>query len=159
MTDHQHFNPNIPARAKVRLLGADGEWAEAGQATDYRRVWIDLAESIRTFGTPEEDLKKILMGVLNLPIDKELRHAALDTVADALLDVVYQPGVARENWARQIALILEGLPDFDVPRFMHHATSDDPDGKWSYQVAHPEGEWSRDPESPEDCLKIDVAPE
>jgi hypothetical protein len=127
--------------------------------TDYRRAWIDLAENIRTFGTSEEDLRKILVGILNLPLDKELVHAALDTVADALLDVVYQPGSARENWARRIALILEGLPDFDVPRFMHHATSDNPEGKWSYQVANPEGEWSRDPGEPESCLKIDVETE
>lgn len=127
--------------------------------TDHRRAWIDLAENIRTFGTPEEDLKAILVGIMKLPIDQELVHAVLDTVADALLQAAYSPGNVREGWARRIALVLEGQPEFDVPRFMHHATSDDPDGKWSYQVANPEGEWSRDPESPEDCVKIDVVPE
>lgn len=124
--------------------------------TDYRRAWIDLAEGLRKFGGPEEDLKAILMGVFNLPVDEALEHALLETVADALMNVVDSGLGARESWARSMALILSGQPDFDVARFMHHATSDDPEGKWSYQVANPEGDWSRDPDSPADCLKIDI---
>lgn len=106
--------------------------------TDYRRAWIDLAEGLRKFGGPEESLKEILMGVFRLPVDEALEHALLDTVADALLNVVDTGLGAREPWARSMALVLEGQPDFDVPRFMRHATSDSADDSGAYNEENPE---------------------
>lgn len=119
--------------------------------TDHRRAWIDLAEHVRKFDSPEEDFKALLRTVLILPVTPGLETTVIHSLTGGMVN-------GRQQLAQDLALVLTGQPDFDVPRFLHHATSDDPNGKWSYQVAHPEGEWSRDPADPTSCAKIDIEP-
>lgn len=163
MTDYQYFN--VPSGTKIRILQDNGTWREAElvgppapakAVLDYRRAWIDLAEELRKFCSPEEDFRALMRIMVLLPISSDLKTALMETVGDVLPATAHFPESARDGWAHKVAMILEGQPDFDVPRFLHHATSDDPNGKWSYQVANPEGEWSRDPSDPSSCAKIDV---
>lgn len=158
MTDYQYFN--VPSGTKIRILQDNGTWREAElvgppapakAVLDYRRAWIDLAELLRVFDGKEERFRELIKYLVNPPVPLP------EPIGDALRGTMVEGASGtREEWARSAALVLEGQPEFDVPRFMHHATSDDPDGKWSYQVAHPEGEWSRDPADPASCAKIDV---
>lgn len=150
MPDETKFPEDLPATAEVRLLGEDGQWEKiqpARTAADWRRMWIDLSEGLRTFGTAQEDFKGTLWTLIILPLDWDLKQALLDTIGQALLDAAYRPDEARENWARAIALVLEGQPEFHTGRFMRHATSDSPDDSGAYNR-----------ENPDEALKVTIEP-
>lgn len=130
--------------------------------TDHRRAWINLAEALRVLHALPQSAGPWDLAVVDR-VPERIQELPVSQVDRDLLHTIFYGGLADgfgvDGAAELIAMYLGGFPDFSAPHFLHHATSDDPDGKWSYQVAHPEGEWSRNPESPEDCLKIDIAPE
>lgn len=124
-----------------------------------RRAFVDLAEAVRVQPGHEQRIRVILQALANIPVAEVIRAAMAERFFGLLADTANSPEKIerfREDVADCFALILDGFhPQFDVARFVHHATSDtEPEAD-----AEGGGKWSFNYENPVEALKVTIEAE